>query len=412
VDVVYTHCCGLDVHKRTVVACLITPGPDGRPVKSIQTFGTMTEELLALADWLAAAGCTHVALESTGVYWQPIYNLLEDRFRLLLANARHIKAVPGRKTDVRDCEWLADLLRHGLLQPSFVPARPQRELRELTRHRLALVRERTAVANRLQKTLEGANIKLASVATDILGVSGRQMLDALVAGTTDVGVLAELAKGALRRKLPQLRQALAGRVEAHQRFLIAQHLAHLDFLEERLAEVSAEIADRLRSVQDALARLDTIPGIGPYLAEALVAEIGTDMTRFPSAAHLASWAGMCPGNDESAGKRRSGKTRKGNPWLRALLVQAAHAAARRQNTYLAALYGRLAARRGKKKAAVAVGHTILVIVYHMLRRGTAYDELGPRWFDERDRQAVERRLVRRLEALGNKVTLEPADPAA
>ncbi len=412
VDVVYTHCCGLDVHKRNVVACLITPGPDGRPLKKVQTFGTMTEELLALADWLVAAGCTHVALESTGVYWQPVYNLLEDRFQLLLANARHIKAVPGRKTDVRDCEWLADLLRHGLLQPSFVPPRPQRELRELTRHRQALVRERTAVANRLQKTLEGANIKLAAVATDILGVSGRRMLDALVDGTTDAEALAELAKGALRRKLPQLQQALVGRVGAHQRFLIAQHLAHLDFLEEHLAQVSAEIADRLRPVKKILARLDTIPGIGQYVAEALVAEIGTDMTRFPSAAHLASWAGMCPGNDESAGKRRSGKTRKGNPWLRALLVQAAHAAARHKDTYLAALYGRLAARRGKKKAAVAVGHTILVIAYHMLRRGTEYQELGPRWFDERDRQAVERRLVRRLEALGNKVTLEPADPAA
>jgi transposase len=411
-DVAYSHCCGLDVHKRTVVACLITPGPDGQPRKSIQTFGTVTAELLALADWLAAAGCTHVALESTGVYWQPIYNLLEDRFQLLLVNARHIKAVPGRKTDVRDCEWLADLLRHGLLQPSFVPARPQRELRELTRHRLALVRERTAVANRLQKTLEGANIKLASVATDILGVSGRHMLNALVDGTTDPETLAELAKGALRSKLPQLKQALVGQVGTHQRFLIAQHLAHLDFLEEHLAQVSGEIADRLRPVADALVRLDTIPGIGPYLAEALVAEIGTDMTRFPSAAHLASWAGMCPGNDESAGKRRSGKTRKGNPWLRALLVQAAHAAARRKNTYLAAQYGRLATRRGKKKAAVAVGHTILVIVYHVLKRGTVYEELGAGYFDERDRQAVERRLVRRLEALGNKVTLEPADPAA
>jgi transposase len=303
-------------------------------------------------------------------------------------------------------------LRHSLLQPSFVPTRLQRELRELTRHRQALVRERTAVANRLQKTLEGANIKLAAVATDILGVSGRRMLDALVDGTTDAEALAELAKGALRRKLPQLQQALVGRVGAHQRFLIAQHLAHLDFLEEHLAQVSAEIADRLRPVQEVLARLDTIPGIGPYVAEALVAEIGTDMTRFPSAAHLASWAGMCPGNDESAGKRRSGKTRKGNPWLRALLVQAAHAAARHKDTYLAALYGRLAARRGKKKAAVAVGHTILVIVYHMLRRGTEYQELGPRWFDERDREAVERRLVRRLEALGNKVTLERNEPAA
>jgi transposase len=412
VDVLYTHCCGLDVHKRTVVACLVTPGPTGQPVKTVRTFGTMTDELLTLADWLAAADCAHVAMESTGVYWQPIYNLLEDRFHLLLVNARHIKAVPGRKTDVRDCEWLADLLRHGLLKASFVPERPQRELRELTRYRLALVQARTAEANRLQKTLESANIKLAAVATDILGASGRQMLNALVAGTTDPEALAECAKGALRSKIPQLQQALVGRVGAHQRFLIAEHLAQLDSLEASIARVSTEIAERLRPLQETIARLDTIPGIGCYLAEALVAEIGTDMTRFASAAHLASWAGMCPGNNESAGKRRSGKTRKGNPWLRALLVQAAHAAARRKNTYFAAQYARLAARRGKKRAAVAVGHTILIVVYHVLQRGTEYQELGPHWFDQQDRHAVERRLVRRLEALGHKVTLEPADPAA
>jgi transposase len=411
-DILYTHCCGLDVHKRTVVACLITPGPAGQPVKQVRTFGTMTDELLALGDWLAAANCTHVAMESTGVYWQPIYNLLEERFQLLLVNARHIKAVPGHKTDVRDCEWLADLLRHGLLKPSFVPARPHRELRELTRYRLALVQARTAEANRLQKTLESANIKLAAVATDILGVSGRQMLQALVDGTTDPAALAELAKGALRNKLPQLEQALVGRVGAHQRFLIAEHLTQLDALDASIARVSTEIADRLRPLQETIARLDTIPGIGCYLAEALIAEIGTDMTRFASAAHLASWAGMCPGNNESAGKRRSGKTRKGNSWLRALLVQAAHAAARRKNTYLAAQYARLAARRGKKRAAIAVGHTILTIAYYMLLRGTEYQELGPHWFDQQDRHAVERRLVRRLEALGNKVTVEPAEAIA
>ena len=411
-DVLYSHCCGLDVHKRSVVACLITPGPAGQPVKTVRTFGTMTDELLTLADWLAAAGCTHVAMESTGVYWQPIYNLLEDRFHLLLVNARHSKAVPGRKTDVRDCEWLADLLRHGLLKPSFVPERPQRELRELTRYRLALVQARTAEVNRLQKTLESANSKLAGVATDILGVSGRQMLNALVEGTTDPETLAELAKGALRSKLPQLQQALVGRVGAHQRFLIAEHLAQLDSLDASIARVSTEIADRLRPLQETLARLDTIPGIGCYLAEALVAEIGTDMTRFASAAHLASWAGMCPENNESAGKRRSGKTRKGNPWLRALLVQAAHAAARRKNTYFAAQYARVGARRGKKRAAVAVGHTILTVAYYVLQRGTEYQELGPHWFDQEDRRAVERRLVRRLEALGNKVTLVPNTPVA
>jgi transposase len=341
-----------------------------------------------------------------------VWNLLEGSFELLLANARHIKAVPGRKTDVRDCEWIADLLRHGLLKASFVPDRGARELRELTRYRTSLVRERTAEANRLQKTLEGANIKLAAVATDILGKSGREILAALVAGSTDAAALAQLAKGRLREKLPALERALVGRFGAHQRFLVAQQLAHLDFLDVAIAEVSAEVAERLRPFEAAVLRLDTIPGIGRYVAETLVAEIGMDMSRFPTAAHLASWAGMCPGNNESAGKRRSGKTRKGSPWLRALLVQAAHAAARKRDTYLAAQYHRLAARRGTSKAAIAVGHTILVIAYQLLRRGTEYQDLGPRYFDEHDRQAVERRLVRRLEALGHKVTLEPAHPAA
>jgi transposase len=407
-EVIYPRCCGLDVHKRSVVACLITPGADGAPVKAVRTFGTMTEDLLALSDWLAAAGCTHVALESTGVFWKPIYNLLEGSFTLLLVNARHIKAVPGRKTDVRDCEWIADLLRHGLLQASFVPDREQRELRELTRYRTTLVRERTAEANRLQKTLEGANIKLASVATDILGVSGRQMLAALSAGVTDPAALADLARGSLRNKIPQLERALTGRMDAHQRFLIAQQLAHIDFLEAAIAQVSAEIAARLADVEDAIARLDTIPGVGRHVAEALVAEIGSDMSRFPTAHHLASWAGMCPGNHESAGKRQSGRTRKGSPWLRALLVQAAHAAARKKGTYLAALYHRLAARRGRSRAAVAVGHAILTIVYHLLRRGTEYLDLDPRRLEECDRPALERRLVSRLESFGYTVLLKPA----
>jgi transposase len=407
-EVIYPRCCGLDVHKRSVVACLITPGADGAPVKAVRTFGTMTEDLLALSDWLATAGCTHVALESTGVFWKPIYNLLEGSFTLLLVNARHIKAVPGRKTDVRDCEWIADLLRHGLLQASFVPDRAQRELRELTRYRTTLVRERTAEANRLQKTLEGANIKLASVATDILGVSGRQMLAALSAGVTDPVALADLARGSLRNKIPQLQRALAGRMDDHQRFLIAQQLAHIDFLEAAIVQVSGEIAARLADDEDAIARLDTIPGVGRHVAEALVAEIGSDMSRFATAHHLASWAGMCPGNHESAGKRQSGRTRKGSPWLRALLVQAAHAAARKKGTYLAALYHRLAARRGRSRAAVAVGHAILIIAYHLLRRGTEYLDLDPRRLEERDRPALERRLVSRLESFGYSVLLQPA----
>ena len=406
-DVVYERCCGLDVHKTSVVACLLISRSAGEPVRTVRTFGTMTGDLLDLADWLAAAGCTHVAMESTGVYWKPLWNLLEDGFELLLVNPRHIKAVPGRKTDVTDAEWIADLLRHDLLRASYVPNRPQRELRELTRYRTSLVRERTAAANRLQKMLEGANIKLASVATDILGKSGREILAALVAGETDGATLAQLAQGRLREKLPQLEQALVGCIGPHQRFLVAEHLAHIDFLEAAIDRVSAEIAERLRPCAEAVARLDTIPGIGPYLAEALIAEIGTDMSRFPTAAHLASWAGMCPGNHESAGKRRSGKTRKGSPWLRALLVQAAHAGARKKDTYLGAQYRRLAARRGKSRAAVAVGHAILIIAYHLLRDGTDYHDLGPRYFDERDRRAVERRLVHRLEGLGYTVSLQP-----
>jgi transposase len=407
-EVIYPRCCGLDLHKKRVVTCLIVPGPDGTPRKEVRTFGTMTEDLLALADWLAQAGCTHVAMESTGVYWKPVYNLLEGRFELLLVNARHMKAVPGRKTDVKDCEWLADLLRHGLLTASFVPDRPQRELRELTRYRTALVQERSAEINRLQKTLEGANIKLASVATDIMGTSGRQMLAALVEGTTDGAVLAQLAQGRLREKLPALEQALTGRMGVHQRFLLARQLAHISFLDEQIEQVSAEIAERLRPFQELIDRLDVIPGVGRRIAEVVIAEIGTDLTRFPTAGHLASWAGMCPGNNESAGNRKSGTTRKGSPWLRMALIEAAQAAARTRNTYLMAQYRRLAARRGRKKALVAVGHTILVIAYYLLTRQTDYQDLGGQYFDERDRQAVERRLVRRLEALGYKVSLDPA----
>jgi len=431
-EVLYARCCGLDVHKRTVVACLLTPGVGGKPARAIRTFGTMTEDLLGLADWLAAAGCTHVALEATGVYWQPIWNILEDRFSLLLANARHIKAVPGRKTDVRDCEWIAELLRHGLLQGSVVPARPQRELRELTRYRTALVGEHSAEVNRLQKTLEGANIKLAAVATDTMGKSGRAMLDALVAGSAAPAAMAELARGRMREKIPQLEQALTGRFAAHQRFLVARQLAHIDALDALIAEVSDEIAARLRAAddaaaaaapdaasagspggpparpfEDAIARLDTIPGVAQRTAEILVAELGLDLTRFPTPGHLASWAGMCPGNHESAGKRQSGKTRRGNRALRAALVEAAQAAGRTKRTYLGAQFRRLAARRGKKKAAVAVGHTILTIVYHLLTEGTSYQDLGAQYFDERDRQRVERRLVHRLEALGYTVALEP-----
>jgi transposase len=372
----------------------------------------MTGDLLALSDWLAAAGCTHVAMEATGVFWKPIYNLLEDRFAVLVVNAAHMKAVPGRKTDVRDAEWIADLLRHGLLRASFIPDRPQRELRELTRYRTTLIHERANEVNRLQKVLEGANIKLASVATDILGKSGRDILEALVGGTTDAAALAQLARGRLREKLPQLEQALSGQFGAHQRFLIAQQLAHIDFLDASLQRVSTEIGARLRPFEQQMERLQTIPGVGRRTAEVLVAEIGVDLTRFPSAAHLASWAGLCPGNDESAGKRRSGRMRKGSPSLRTALVEAAQAAARTKETYLGAQYRRLAARRGAKRAAIAVAHSILVMVYALLTQQANYHELGGRYFDERDRHAVERRLVHRLEALGYTVSLAPTSPAA
>ena len=411
-DVVYERCCGLDVHKRTVVACVVVPGTTGQPRKTLRTFGTMTEDLLALGDWLQAEGVTHVALESTGSFWKPVWNLLEDRFTLLLVNAQHIKAVPGRKTDVKDAEWIADLLRHGLLRASFVPDRPQRELRELTRYRTSLVRERSAEVQRVQKTLEGANIKLSAVAANVLGVSGRQMLEALAGGEADAAALADLARGKLREKLPQLERALTGRVGPHQRFLLARQLTHIAFLDEQIAEVGAEIAERLRPFAEAVARLDGIPGVGRATAEVLLAEIGPDMGRFPTAAHLASWAGLCPGNHESAGKRQSGKTRKGSRWLRTALVEAAQAAGRMKHGYLAAQYRRFAARRGAKKAAVAVAHTILVIVYHLLARAEPYHDLGSTYFDERDRRAVERRAVKRLEALGYRVALEPLTPTA
>jgi transposase len=408
-EVLYERCCGLDVHKQRVVACVVVSAPAGPPRKEVRTFGTMTDELLRLADWLTAHGVTHVAMESTGVYWQPIWNVLEGEFELLLVNARHVKAVPGRKTDVKDSEWLADLLRHGLLKASFVPDRAQRELRELTRYRRALLQERAAEANRLQKTLEGANLKLAAVASDTLGVSGRRMLEALVAGEVDAAVVADLAKGRLRKKLPELQRALTGRFGAHQRFLVAQQLAHVDDLDAAIAELDAEVEARLRPFAAEVARLDAIPGIGQRTAELLLAEVGADLRRFPTAGHLASWAGMCPGNHESAGKRLSGRTRKGNRYLRAALVEAAQAAARTRRSYLAAQCRRLTARRGRKRALVAVGHSILVIAYHLLTRPDAvYQDLGPQYFDQRDREHLQRRLVGRLEALGYRVALEAA----
>ena len=407
-DVLYERCCGLDVHKKTVVACRIVPGADGLPYKEVRSFGTMTDDLISLAAWLGEAGVTHVAMESTGVYWKPIWNILEDRFELVLANAQHIKPLKGKKTDVKDCEWVADLLQHGLIKPSFVPNRDQRELRELTRYRTTLVKERSAELNRLQKTLEGANVKLASVVSDINGKSAREMVAALVGGALDPEAMANLARGRLREKLPELQRALAGSFAPHQRFMLAQQLAHIDQLDANLSAVEAEIEERMRPFAAAAEALDSIPGVGPTTAHSLIAEIGTDMSQFHSARHLASWAKMSPGSDESAGKRRSGRTGKGNRWLKGMLTECALAAARGKS-YLASQYHRLAPRRGKKKAAIAVGHSILVIAYHLLSQpGSAYQDLGPHYFDQRDRDRLKHRLVHRLQGLGFNVTLEAA----
>jgi transposase len=411
-EVVYPRCCGLDVHKNTVVACRILPGPDGQPLKERRTFTTVTRDLLALADWLSEGGITHVAMESTGVYWKPVWNLLEDQFQLLLVNAQHIKQVPGRKSDVKDAEWLADLLRHGLLKGSFVPEREQRELRELTRYRTRLVQERATAVNRLQKTLEGANIKLASVASDLTGTSARQILAALVAGQTDAAQMAEQARGPLRKKLVALEQALEGQFGAHQRFLVARQLAHIEGLEGLIEELSEEIAERLRPFEAALARLDSAPGVGRRTAEVVLAEVGADMSRFPSEHHLASWAQLCPGTNESAGKQKSGRMRRGNPWLRAALIEAARAAARKKGSYAQAQYQRLARRRGTKRAAVAVAHSLLGAMYHLLKEGVAYQDLGGQHFDRLDRERTVNRAKRQLEHLGYRVELIPVEQAA
>lgn len=414
-ELLHQCCCGLDVHKQTVVACLLRTGADGRRGKEVRTFGTLTDDLLALADWLRAADCTQVAMESTGVYWKPVYNILEGQCAVLVVNAQHIKAVPGRKTDLKDAEWIADLLQHGLLRASFIPDRPQRELRDLTRTRTTLGDERTAAINRMHKVLEDANIKLAGVATNVMGASGRAMLAALLDGTTDPATLAELAQGKLRKKRAQLERALTGRCGDHHRLLLTTHLAHIDFLDEEIDRLSAAIAARLQPFEAELNRLDTIPGVDRQTAEVLLAEIGADLARFPTAGHLASWAGMCPGNHESAGKRKGGKTRKGSRWLRRALVQAAHGAARTKRagrTGLARRYRQLVARRGTQRAAVAVGHQILITAYHLLRRQEDYAEVTPAALDERRRTQARLRAVARLRQLGFEVTLTPKEAVA
>jgi transposase len=410
-DTLYPRCAGIDVHKNNVVVCVRCADRPGKPVEEVRTFSTMTCDLLALSDWLASHGVTHVAMESTGVYWKPVFNILGSRVEVILVNAEHIKQVPGRKTDVKDCQWIAQLLQHGLLKASFVPPEPIRELRDLTPQRTQLIQERSAAANRIQKVLEDANVKLASVATDVLGASGRDMLEALIAGEEDAAKLADLARRRLREKIPQLQLALAGRVTDHHRFLLRMHLDHVTHLEERIGRLGVRIEEKMAPFAQAQQNLETIPGVSQRVAETVVAEIGVDRKQFPNASHLASWAGMCSGNNESAGKRRSGRITKGNRWLKRILVQAAWAASHTKGTYLAAQYRRLSKRRGRKRALVAVGHTLLVIMYHVLKRGTTYAELGSDFLDRLEPERLTRQLVKRLEGLGHKVTLEPGHAA-
>ncbi|MCL5781385.1 MAG: IS110 family transposase [Firmicutes bacterium] len=391
-EVVYTHCCGLDVHKKNVVACVITP--EG---KEIRTFSTMTDDLISMVDWLKTKGCTHVAMESTGSYWKPIYNLLElEDIQPMVVNAKHIKNVPGRKTDVKDAEWIAGLLRHGLLQGSYIPSREQRELRELIRYRRSLIEERAREINRIQKVLEGANIKLSSVASDVLGKSGRAMIEAIIVGEEDPEILSELAQCRLKNKKADLKRALNGLIGPHQKLMLKTQLRHIDFLSDEINRLDKEIKDRMLPFEDDLELLDTIPGVGRRTAEQILAETGTNMDQFPSAAHLCSWAGLSPGNNESAGKRKSGRTRKGNQKLRSALIEAARAAARTKNTYLSSQYHRLAARRGANRAAVAVAHSILTIVYHILKRKQPYIELGPSYYEERKRDTVIKQSIKKL----------------
>jgi transposase len=412
-DTLIERVAGLDVHKATVKATVRVPGQRrGTRHVETRTFRTTTAGLVLLRDWLAAHQVLVVGMESTGVFWKPVYYLLEDDFECWLLNAQHLRNVPGRKTDVADAAWIAQLVEHGLVRPSFVPPKPIRELRELTRYRKALIHERTREVQRLHKLLEDAGIKLGCVASDVLGVSGRLMLEALVGGTTDPQVLAELAKGQLRRKLPALREALEGRVARHHRLLVAELLGHIDYLDEVIGRLSGEVARVVAPFSPLLALLMTIPGVDRRTAEVILAEIGTDMSRFPTAGHLASWAGLCPGNNESAGKHHAGTTRKGSKWLRTALVVAANATIRSKGTYLAAQYARIKGRRGHKKAIVAVAHSILVVCWHLLVRNEPYSDLGADYFLERqNNEAYKNRLIRQLERMGHKVALEPAEVA-
>jgi transposase len=408
-EIVVERVAGLDVHKASVTASVRVPGAAGRREEHTETFATTVPALLVLADWLEAHAVTHVAMEATGVYWKPVWAILEDRFDCLLVNARHVKQVPGRKTDVSDAQWICRLAEAGLLRRSLVPPKPIRTLRNLTRYRKAQIRDRQREAGRLHKLMEDTGIKLDCVASDLLGKSGRAMLAALIAGTTDAAVLAELAQGKLRAKLPALREALQGRFEAEHALIIGRILAHIDYLDEAIAELSQSIEQQIAPLAPAVELLCTIPGVQRRTAEVIIAETGGDMNAFPTAKHLASWAGVCPGNDESAGKRRSGRTTKGSKWLRAALTEAAKAASRARDTYLAAQYQRLRARRGHNKATTAIAHSMLTAAWHMLQTGETYNDPGADYFARRNPERQTRRLVAQLQRLGHTVTLQQTE---
>lgn len=401
-QIISEYVCGMDVHKNSITVCVLTPRK-----KEIRTFGTMTDDLLLLLDWIQSYSCTHVAMESTGVYWKPVYNLLElePSLQTYVVNAQHIKQVPGRKSDVKDAEWIADLLKHGLLKPSYIPNREQRELRELVRYRRSLIDERARESNRIQKVLEGANIKLGSVATDILGVSGRLMIRQLIGGETNPESIAQLAKKQLRKKMPLLQRSLNGLVGDHQKFILKNQLDHIEYLETQIKKLDLEIGARLHSAHQEIELLDSIPGVGIQTAQQLLAEIGLDMTRFQSAAHLASWAGMAPGQNESAGKKKAARTKDGNKYLRSALIEAASSAIRKKDSYLSAKYYRLKRRRGTKKAKVAIAHQILVIVYHLLTKKEYYKEFGSNHYEQQAKEIKTKKAIKQLSNLGFEVTL-------
>lgn len=410
-NVEHERCCGIDVHKATVVACVIVTNEEGAVKKETRTYGTMTGDLQALGAWLSEANVKQLAIESTGVYWKPVYNLLAGQFEIMVVNPERIKALKGKKTDVGDAEWIADLLRHGLLKGSFIPDALQRELRDLTRYRTTLVDERSRFVNRVQKVLEDANIKLAGVATDVMGQSARAILAQLIEGKTDAAAMAELAKGKLRKKQALLEKALTGRVNDHHRFMLSQLLSQIDALDDAIETLDGRIVERMRPFEAEIRRWDQIPGINLRLAQNIIAEVGGSLKQFQDAQHLSSWAGMCPGNNESAGKRKTGKTRKGSKWLRRALTEAAHGAARTKDKYFQSMFQRLAAKRGKKRAAIAVGHSLLVTGYHMITRQTDYADLGANHYVERDREGAKRRALKKLQQLGFTVQLVPLSAA-